>query len=88
MEGWKGNKEVVKMMKSVEQGAATSVYAAVGKEWEGRGRVYLEDCAEARKALEREESGGATSGWKAHAFDREKEGRLWRDSLAMVGLKE
>jgi NAD(P)-dependent dehydrogenase (short-subunit alcohol dehydrogenase family) len=36
---------VEKFMKSPEQGAATTVLAAVGKEFEGKGRLYLEDCA-------------------------------------------
>ena len=35
------------MMKSPEQGAATTVYGALSKEWEGRGGRYLEDCQEA-----------------------------------------
>jgi hypothetical protein len=32
-------------MKSVEHGAATSVWAAVGKAWEHKGGKYLVDCA-------------------------------------------
>ena len=36
-----------KTMKSHEQGAATTVWAAIGKEWEGKGGKYLNDCAEA-----------------------------------------
>jgi NAD(P)-dependent dehydrogenase (short-subunit alcohol dehydrogenase family) len=40
------NPHVSKYMKSVEQGAATSVYAALSKEWEGRGGRYLSNCEE------------------------------------------
>jgi hypothetical protein len=36
-----------KMVKSMEQGAATSVLTAVGREWDGVGGRYLEDCEEA-----------------------------------------
>ncbi|KAJ5337130.1 NAD(P)-binding protein [Penicillium brevicompactum] len=34
--------------KSPAQGAATTMTAAFGKEWKGKGGVYLEDCQEAR----------------------------------------
>ncbi|KUJ06450.1 NAD(P)-binding protein [Mollisia scopiformis] len=37
------NPEALHIWKSPEQGAATTVWAAVGKEWEGRGGRYLED---------------------------------------------
>ncbi|KAJ9636995.1 hypothetical protein H2204_005143 [Knufia peltigerae] len=38
---------VLNIFKSTEQGAATTVLAAVGKRFEGRGAMYLEDCGEA-----------------------------------------
>ena len=31
--------------KSPEQGAATTIWAAVGKQWEGKGGKFLEDCS-------------------------------------------
>ena len=37
--------EVLAAMKSPEQGAATTVWAAVGRQWEGVGGKYLEDCS-------------------------------------------
>ena len=40
---WKGD-EGFQRVKSKEQGAAMSVWAAVGREVEGKGGVYLEDC--------------------------------------------
>ena len=43
MDGFRNDPEVVKVTKNPEQGAATSVYGAVGKEWEGKGGFYLED---------------------------------------------
>ncbi|KAH7187499.1 hypothetical protein BKA60DRAFT_643672 [Fusarium oxysporum] len=39
--------ELFKQFKSPEQGAATTVWAAIGKQWEGRGGKYLAECAEA-----------------------------------------
>lgn len=67
-------------MKSVEQGAATTILAAVGKDFEGKGRLYLEDCAVTELTTDN------MSGHAAWAFDEEKEERLWQDSLKMVGL--
>jgi len=82
MKEWKATPGVDKFMKSAEQGAATTVLAAVGGEFEGVGRVYLENCSVAGQTVT------GMEGWVPHAFDREKEGRLWRDSLEMVGLKD
>ncbi|KAL6241748.1 hypothetical protein RBB50_011281 [Rhinocladiella similis] len=39
--------KLLNIFKSTEQGAATTVLAAVGKRFEGRGAMYLEDCGEA-----------------------------------------
>lgn len=76
---WDGNPG----MKSIEQGAATTVLAAVGKEWEGVGGKYLDDCHEA--AAKKPDS---MYGYAPHAFDEAQEKRLWVDSLKMVGLKD
>ncbi|KAH9904980.1 hypothetical protein F4778DRAFT_780143 [Xylariomycetidae sp. FL2044] len=39
---WTSNAELMKGLKSAEQGAATTFLAAVGREWEGVGCKYLE----------------------------------------------
>lgn len=86
MKAYSGNQEVMNYMKSPAQGAATSVWAALAKEWASRGGVYLEDCQESWPV---KEGGGPTAtGYATWAFDEEGEERLWRDSLGMVGLKE
>ena len=82
LEQWKAAPETKMFMKSTEQGAATTVLAAVGKEYEGKGRLYLDDCETAEEGMK------GQSGYAAYAFDREKEARLWDDSLKMVGLAE
>ena len=82
VERMKSRPGIEKVVKSAEQGAATSVLAAVGKEYEGKGRLYLDDCDTAAAAVD----GG--NGYGTHAFDEEKEGKLWKDSLKMVGLTE
>lgn len=82
MEQWKSVPQTQLYIKSTEQGAATSVLAAVGKEYEGKGRLYLNDCETAEEGMK------GSNGYAPYAFDREKEARLWNDSLKMVGLTE
>ena len=81
-EKWKARPNVHDIGKSAEQGAATSVLAAVGPGYEGKGRLYLDNCVTA----------GATedgdNGYSTYAFEKEKEARLWKDSLTMVGLTD
>lgn len=84
LKSWKSTAGVEKFMKSAEQGAATSVYAAVGNTFEGKGRLYLEDCDIAKPASGATMAG--TAGYATWAYDKEKEARLWEDSLKMVGL--
>lgn len=75
-----------KLLKSPEQGAATTIIAAVGKEWENRGGRYLEDCAEAPRGEDDNNPLGV--GFVRHTYDQENEERLWRDSLGIVGVEE
>lgn len=82
MEQWKTNPKAMAYIKSLEQGAATTVLAAVGKEYEGKGRLYLNDCETSEAGMK------GQNGYAPHAFDKEKEARLWSDSLKMVGLTE
>ncbi|KAI9152233.1 alcohol dehydrogenase [Paramyrothecium foliicola] len=71
-------------MKNPEQGAATTLWAAVGKEWEHKGGIYLEDCGETQ--LCESPKGHFAKGHAKHAYDPERERRLWEDSLRLVGL--
>jgi len=70
-------------LKSVEAGAATSVYAATAPELEGRGGLYLEDCGVA--AINDDPS--ATGGVRSYALDPEAAKRLWAISEAAVGQR-
>lgn len=73
---------LVPIFKSPEQGAATSVLAAVGKEWEGRGGVYLEDCD---AALRGEDDGdGFALGYTTWTYSEVEEEKLWKESARMV----
>lgn len=88
VQGWKEDPAMAKYLKSPAQGAATSVYAALGREWEGKGLLYLSDCA-AQGPFKGEDPMSATDeGYQTWAFDEAAEEELWKQSLVMVGLGE
>lgn len=75
-------------LKSPEQGAATSVYAAVGAEWRNKGGRFLSDCVEQGPTKHPgQPMYFGDDGYAAWAFDEEAARRLWEDSMAMVGLE-
>ena len=78
------NEYMVKILKSPEQGAATTVLAAIGKEWETKGGKYLEDCEEAQRGKDDNDTFGA--GYVSQTYDPKNEERLWKDSLKIVGI--
>jgi NAD(P)-dependent dehydrogenase (short-subunit alcohol dehydrogenase family) len=67
--------------KTVEAGAATSVFAATGPELEGRGGLYLEDCHVATV----NDAPDALDGVKSYALDPRNADRLWEVSEELVG---
>ena len=69
--------------KSVEQGAATSCFAATAPELAGRGGLYLEDCHVAAV----DDSPEAPEGVKSYALDPENAERLWSVSERLVGQR-
>ncbi|KAH7080608.1 short-chain dehydrogenase/reductase-like protein [Paraphoma chrysanthemicola] len=75
-----------KIMKSPEQGAATTVWAAVGREWEGKGGEYLADCG--RTARGKDDHDILGEGFAGHAYDAAREALLWKDSFKLLGLTE
>ena len=78
------DEKILKILKTPEQGAATTVLAAVGKEWEDKGGKYLEDCEEAKRGEDDNEVFGV--GYVRQTYDPKNEERLWRDSLKIVGM--
>jgi NAD(P)-dependent dehydrogenase (short-subunit alcohol dehydrogenase family) len=86
IETLKSDEKAYKMMKSPEQGAATTVGAAIGREWEKKGGRYLAECNTTTRGNDDHEITGA--GFAGHAYDEEKEARLWKDSLKMAGLAD
>lgn len=76
-------------MKSPEQGSATTVFAAVARELEGKGGVYLENCQVAPpipRILDESGYDRLEYGHSAWAYDQEREEKLWKLSLELVGL--
>ena len=67
--------------KTPEQGASTSVWAALGPELEGVGGLYLEDCQQALPWTK----AAPWQGVLPHALDPEAAERLWALSLQTVG---
>ncbi|CRK32961.1 hypothetical protein BN1723_016482 [Verticillium longisporum] len=86
-DAFKGVDYIYSTMKSVEQGAATTLLAAVGKDLQHQCGRYLVDCEVAEPHHEGEDR-LTSKGYAPWAFDLEKASRLWRDSLRLVGLPE
>ncbi|KAB8360956.1 hypothetical protein FH972_024688 [Carpinus fangiana] len=77
---WAKNENIRNYLKSTEQGASTTLIAAVGKDWEGHGGKYLEDCEEAGPHHE-----DSQYGYAPHAYDEKDASKLYDESLALVG---
>jgi len=73
-----------KFMKNEEQGAATTIYAALDKDWEGKGGEYLEDCNIAKSLGDA--PGDGARGAAKHIHDEEAETKLWNVASKLVGL--
>lgn len=67
------------VMKPVECGAATQVWAITGDALAGRGGLYLEDCQVGV------ESAASSSGYAAYALDQANARQLWELSEQLVG---
>jgi NAD(P)-dependent dehydrogenase (short-subunit alcohol dehydrogenase family) len=72
------------VMKSVPQGAATSVWAGVVADANDIGGKYCEDCHVAELVTD-PELGVASEGVRPYALDAERAKALWAKSEAMVG---
>lgn len=80
------NEAISKTLKSSEQGAATTIVAAVGKERARKGGRYLEDCQEAGRG--EEDGNSLESGYVQQTYNPAVEARLWKESLKIVGLDD
>jgi NAD(P)-dependent dehydrogenase (short-subunit alcohol dehydrogenase family) len=74
-------------LKSPAQGAATTVHAALSKEWEGRGGKYLSNCAEEPPQKPGINPTSVEPGYAPWIYDEEAEIRLWEESNKLVGFQ-
>lgn len=86
VEDMKTNPLLINYFQNLEQGAATTVWAAISKEMEGTGGKYLLECTVSEGISAPDDPYG--SGHAAHAYDPESEARLWSDSLKLTGFEE
>ncbi|TVY30078.1 Retinol dehydrogenase [Lachnellula hyalina] len=86
VQGLLKNEELMKIWKSPQQGAATTVWAAVSEVLEGQGGKYLEDCHIGKPNNDADGPWGP--GYSKWAYDAGLEAKLWEKSLELVGLKE
>ncbi|KAF2163168.1 hypothetical protein M409DRAFT_68767 [Zasmidium cellare ATCC 36951] len=88
----KADPVIAKNMMSVEQGATTSVYAALVKDFEPLAGKYIAKCAVQGPASAVEADQGKPElkddGYAPWAYNIEGEKRLWKDALAMLGLED
>lgn len=85
---WGTDPAIPPIMKSTEQGAATTLLAAIGKDYEGVGGRYLEDVGEWGPLQKSQATSVVDVGYETWAFDPEKEERLWKDACQMVGTMD
>ena len=79
-----GRETLENVEKTVAQGAASQVWAAVATNLEGKRSVYLSDVGEAKAESETELVSGP--GYGPHAYDEEAEEKLWKVSYEALGL--
>ncbi|KAI1304453.1 NAD(P)-binding protein [Xylaria venustula] len=81
-----GDPVISKLLQSAAQGASTTVWAAVAKELEGKGGLYLDEVAEAE--LTPEDAPYYSGGYGANTFSPDAEKELWNQSLKLLGLHD
>ncbi len=74
--------EVIDSLKTIPQGAATTIWAATSPLLTNTGGVYLEDNDIAELATEQ----GFTTGVRAYSLERDKAKQLWNLSEKMTGI--
>ncbi|KAI8933855.1 hypothetical protein NX059_009554 [Plenodomus lindquistii] len=79
---WGADPKTKLNLKTPQQGAATSVWAATAPALEGQGGKYLEHCQFSPLAGENPKE--YDMGYKPHAYDAEAAARLWEKSVEMV----
>ncbi|KAF7540744.1 hypothetical protein G7054_g1118 [Neopestalotiopsis clavispora] len=84
--GMQEHPEISKILSTPAQGASTTVWAAVAKELEGKGGLYLDETGEAQ--LTPADAPTHSGGYGANTFNPEAEKKLWVKSLELLGLSD
>ena len=81
-----GDPAIRPWVKTPQQGAATTVWAAISKDLEGRGGKYLESMQEIHewKGPDEMRIDWTDPGFAPYAYDKEKEDRLWQLSEKLI----
>lgn len=77
---------ISRRMKNAEQGAATTVWAAISHDFDEKGGFFLEDCQQSE--LWNGDMTVLAPGHAAHIHDEESAAKLWDVSLEMIGLNK
>lgn len=86
MEAMGENERMSKYVTNKEQACATSVYAAVSADLEGKGGLYLEGASISARACP-PDGDGVEYGYADYAFDEANEAALWELSKKMVKVE-
>ncbi|KAF2655005.1 putative short-chain dehydrogenase [Lophiostoma macrostomum CBS 122681] len=85
MAEWGKDPALMAVFQSAEQGAATTVWAAVAPVWEGKGGKYLTNCSVGEPAKDGFDI--KDYGFAPHVYDEEGEEKLWALSEELTGVK-
>ena len=83
-----GVMNVKRNLMNAEQGAATTAWAAIGRDLEGTGGKYLERCAVSRPYKEGFDvrNDGLEPGYAPFTYDETAARKLWDVSMEIVGI--
>ncbi|KAF2715245.1 putative short-chain dehydrogenase [Pleomassaria siparia CBS 279.74] len=85
VEKWMNDAKFMAVLLSPDQGAATTTWAAVAGDWEGKGGKYLAECSVAVPA--KDLLAITETGYAPHAYNVEGENGLWALSERLTGVK-
>ena len=86
MKAFMDDPKMKKYLSNLEQACATSIYAAVSSQLEGKGGLYLEGASTTVHPCP-PDGEGAEYGYATWAFDKEKEEALWEVTKKLVNVE-
>jgi NAD(P)-dependent dehydrogenase (short-subunit alcohol dehydrogenase family) len=80
--------EVQKVFRSTQQGAATTMYCALSADVADKGGKYFSDCWVQNEFQGATAAASNDDGYAPWIYDEEKERKLWKESLHLLGLTD